>query len=274
MGLDNIRIVMVSPLYGGNVGSVCRAMANMGLSDLAIAAPGRLDMEEARQMCCSASSILESRRNFPSLDAAVADCGLVMGATARPGLYRSHAQSPRELAPRILAAAQSAKVALVFGREDNGLTNDELAVCTQIIKIPSDSVYSSLNVSQAVMVCCYELFIASGQYVPPVEKSEEAPSVVREQMFALWREALLKIGFMKEDKALHMMLGLRRVFSRGKLTRNDIKILMGIARQAMWAASRSVDSGERPDGPVRRRKTATTAARQAAVKPKKSSGEQ
>ena len=261
MGLQNIRIVMVNPLYGGNVGSVCRAMANMGLSDLAIVAPGRLDMDEARMMCCSATRILDSRRTFGSLEQAVADCGLVMGATARPGLYRSHAQSPRELAPRILAASLSSKVALVFGREDNGLTNEELAVCTQIIRIPSETEYKSLNVSHAVMICCYELYVASGQYVPPVERSEEAPSLVREQMFALWRETLLKLGFMKEDKALHMMLGLRRVLSRGKLTRNDIKIMMGIARQAMWAAEKSAETGGARTGGPAKRKKATAAAK-------------
>ncbi|MEI6970193.1 MAG: RNA methyltransferase [bacterium] len=243
MGIDNVRIVMVSPLYGGNVGSVCRAMANMGLSDLAIVAPVGLDMEEARKMCCSATALLEGRRTFGSLEEAVADCGLVMGATARPGLYRSHSLSPRELAPRVLAAAKTAKVALVFGREDNGLTNEELAICTQIIKIPSTPEYTSLNVSHAVMVCCYEIFASSGLYDPPSERSEEAPSLVREQMFAIWRETLLKLGFMKEDKALHMMLGLRRVLSRGRLTRNDVKIMMGIARQAMWAAERAAEAG-------------------------------
>lgn len=254
---------MVNPLYSGNVGSVCRAMANMGLSDLALVSPRKLDMEEARMMCCSATDILESLRVFDSLDKAVADCGLVMGASARPGLYRSHAQSPRELAPRILAAAQASKVALVFGREDNGLTNEELATCTQIIRIPSVDDYKSLNVSQAVMICCYEMFVASGQYVPPAEPSEEAPSVVREQMFALWREALLKLGFMKEDKALHMMLGLRRILSRGKLTSNDVKIMMGIARQAMWAADKARDAGTGPAAKPAKRKRPAAAAKAA-----------
>jgi len=261
MSLQNIRIVMVNPLYSGNVGSVCRAMANMGLSDLALVTPRRLDMVEARMMCCSATGILEAHRVFESLDAAVADCGLVMGASARPGLYRSHAQSPHELAPRILAASQTSKVALVFGREDNGLTNEELATCTQIIRIPSVDDYKSPNVSHAVMICCYELFAASGQYIPPAERSEEAPSLVREQMFALWREALLKMGFMKEDKALHMMLGLRRVLSRGKLTSNDVKILMGIARQAMWAAEKAADAiKDRTVNKVKRKRSATASA--------------
>lgn len=236
LNLDNIRIVMAGPLYGGNVGAVCRAMANMGLRDLAIAAPRPLDMVEARKMACHAADILDARREHPTLADAVADCSLVFGTTARRGLYRAHARTPREWGERALAAAETGKVALVFGREDNGLSNEELALCTQIITIPTSTEVSSLNVAQAAMVCCYELFVAAGSFEPPEEKSEEAPSELRERMFSLWRQTLLQIGFMKDDKADHMMLGLRRILSRGPLTVDDVKILMGIARQAEWAA--------------------------------------
>lgn len=236
MSLENIRVVLVSPIYGGNVGAACRAMANMGFSDLAIAAPRRIDMNDARMMACHATEILDSRKEFPSLARAVADCGVVMGATARTGLYRQHARTPRDWAPKAIEVARTGRVALVFGREDNGLTNEELALCTQIIQIPTTEEYTSLNVAQAVMLCCYELFIASGSYEPPQEKSPEAPSDLRERMFAMWRESLLRIGFMEEDKAQHMMHGLRRILSRGTLTVDDVRILMGIARQASWAA--------------------------------------
>ena len=236
MLLENIRIVLVGPLYGGNIGSVCRAMTNMGLSDLAVAAPRPVDMGEARMMACHASHLLDARREYPDLASAVADCSLVMGATARLGLYRQHARTPREWVGRALEEAAASKVALVFGREDNGLSNDELALCTQIIQIPTTTEFSSLNVSQAVMVCCYELFVASQTYEPPVEKSPLATSDLRERMFELWRETLLEIGFMKDDKADHMMLGLRRVLSRGPLSVDDVRIMMGISRQALWAA--------------------------------------
>lgn len=246
MSLDNIRIVLVSPIYGGNVGSVCRAMANMSFSDLAIAAPCKIDMNEARMMACHATDILYSRTEFPSLAEAVADCAVVMGATARSGLYRSHARTPREWAPRALDAARTGRAAVVFGREDNGLTNEELALCTQIIQIPTTEEYRSLNVAQAVMVCCYELFVANASYQAPQEKSSEAPSDLRERMFTMWRNTLLRIGFMKEDKADHMMQGLRRIFSRGALTVDDVRILMGIARQADWASrTRDVEGGTR-----------------------------
>jgi tRNA/rRNA methyltransferase len=234
--LDNIRIVLLSPLYGGNVGSVCRAMANMGVSDLAIAAPRRLDMQEAAMMACHASSILEGRTEYPTLSEALADCVAVLGTSARPGLYRQHARTPREWAPWAIKTAGTGRVAILFGPEDNGLTNEDLALCTHIIRIPSTDTYSSLNVAQAVMVCVYELFVALGTFEPPEEKAPPAPSELRERMFMIWRDMMLKVGFMKEEKAEHMMLGLRRVFSRGAVTVDDVNILMGIARQASWAA--------------------------------------
>ena len=238
--LDQVRIVLVEPLYGGNVGAVCRAMANAGLSDLALVAPRFQNLEEARMMACAAAPILDGRRHYPGLADAVADCGLVMATTARVGLYRQHSRTPREAASLILQTAEAARVALVFGREDRGLTNEELALCTQIIQIPSAPGYTSLNLAQAVMVCAYELFVASGTFTPSEEKSPEAPSALRERMFAIWRESLLAIGFMKEDKADHMMLGLRRILSRGKLSVNDVRIMMGIARQTLWLARRAL----------------------------------
>jgi tRNA/rRNA methyltransferase len=238
--LANIRVVLVSPLYGGNVGAVCRAMSNMGIAELAIAAPRPLDFREARMMACHAETLLSGRREFPDLAAAVADCGAVLGTTARGGLYRQHAGTAREWAPAALESAARGPVALVFGPEDNGLSNEDLALCTGIVRIPTAEANTSLNVAQAVMVCCYELFMATEGFEPPEEKSPDAPSALRERMFAIWRRTLLDIGFMETEKADHMMLGLRRVLSRGRLTVDDVKILMGIARQAAWAAGRKL----------------------------------
>ncbi|MBN1557268.1 MAG: TrmJ/YjtD family RNA methyltransferase [Lentisphaerae bacterium] len=234
--LEHIRIVLVSPLYGGNVGSVCRAMANMGLHDLAIAAPRPLDMDEARMMACHAGHILEGRKEYGTTAEAVADRGMVVGTSARGGLYRQQAVTPREVAPGVLAAAEAGGAALVFGPENDGLGLADLALCTDIVEIPATEAVRSLNLAQAVMVCAYEIFTAAGTYVPPEEKTPPAPAALRERMFGLWRTALLEIGFMDETKADHMMLGLRRVWSRGTLTVDDVRILMGIARQMQWAA--------------------------------------
>ena len=234
--LDHIRIVLVSPLYGGNLGSVCRAMNNMGLSDLAVVAPREgMNLEDARRMACHSQHILDQRRVFATAAEAVADCGLVAATSAREGFYRDHARTPRDWAPRLLQVAMDAPVAILFGREDSGLSNEEVALATQIIRIPSSEACPSINLAQAVMLCAYELYTAAGVFEPPEERHPEAPSELRERMFAKYRETLLKIGFMQPDTADHMMMGLRRIFSRGPLTVADCRILMGIAHQASWA---------------------------------------
>ena len=238
--LENIRIVLVDPQSSGNIGSVCRVMMNMGITDLAIINPhDRHDWEEARRLACHADELLDARKIFQTLEEAIADCTVVAGTSARTGMYRDHAGLPREIAPTLLDSAAHHKTALVFGREDTGLTNEELALCTHIINIPSSEIYQSLNLSHAVMVCCYELFLlaGSGDYQPPRERSSEANGEMRDRLFDSWSHMMLETGFCKEDKLEHMMMGLRRIFSRGKLTENDTKILLGIARQSRWVAS-------------------------------------
>ena len=241
--LTAVRIVLVRPIYSGNIGAVCRVMANMGLSDLVLAGAAIGDPAQARQMACGAQDILAASRQAPDLAAAVADCTLVVGATARAGLYRQHCRTPRAWAPEILAAARAGPTALVFGPEDNGLSNEEIAVCTRLMRIPSAPAYVSLNLSHAVMICAYELFMAAGGFELPPEKSLEAVSAKKERMFALWERMLLKIGFMEPAKAAHMMQGVRRIFTRGRLSDDDVRILMGIARQVEWYAGKNKHAG-------------------------------
>lgn len=235
--LENIRIVLVGTLYSGNVGSVCRAMANMGVSDLVLASPRICDnWEEATRMAVHADDILANHRKAQTLAEAVADCSWVIGTTARGGLYRQHVKTPRELAPELLKLATHGRVALVFGREDKGLNNEEIGMCTHLIRIPVHPDYASLNLSQAVLLCCYELYSALGTYEPPVEKSVPASAAQKLKLLEKWRAMLLTIGFMKEDKADHMMQGVQRIFSRGTFSEDDVAIMMGVARQADWAA--------------------------------------
>lgn len=236
--LDNIRIVLVEPLFGGNIGSVCRAMNNNDITDLAIVNPRpTTDWDDARKLACNAKAQLEARKEFSTLAEALADCTLVAGTSARTGFYRDTAYTPRELAPVALESAKDHKIALVFGREDKGLTNEELALCTHIIQIPSSERYTSLNLSHAVMVCCYEMFTAAGVFNPSEEKADEAGSEFRERMFDLWREMMIETEFTHEQKLEHMMLGVRRIFCRGKLTVPDVKILMGLAKQSIWVSN-------------------------------------
>lgn len=238
--LENIRIVLVDPKYAGNIGSICRVMMNMGITDLAVIAPGEhLDWAEARKLAYKAEPMLDNLKIFQTLEEAVADCTVVAGTSARTGLYRDHAYLPREIAPVVLESATHHKAALVFGREDKGLFNEEIAVCTHIINIPSSELYRSLNLSHAVMVCCYELFLLANNpsYEPPAEVSPEADGAMRERLYTAWSAMMLETGFCEPEKLEHMMLGLRRIFSRGKLTDNDVKILLGLAKQSRWVAA-------------------------------------
>ncbi len=246
--LDNLRVVLVHPIYGGNVGSVCRAMANTGLKDLVLVDPDpELDWEAARKLAVAATPILDTRREVASVALALADCGLAYGTTARIGLYRAHAQTPRECAPRILEEARAGnRVALVFGAENFGLANEELACCTQVIQIPSSPDYPSLNLSQAVLICAYEIFVAAQVYMPPTEPSPVAPIELRERMLEMWRVLLCTVGFMEPEKEMHMMMGIRRIFGRGQLTENDVRILMGMARQTQWKLRHGLDDRTPP----------------------------
>jgi TrmH family RNA methyltransferase len=247
--LENIRIVLVEPKYGGNIGSVCRVMMNMGVTDLALVGKAEnFDMEEARKLAYKAEEMLDRIKIFQTLEEAVADCTVVAGTSARTGFYRDQALLPREIAPVILDSAAHHKAALVFGREDKGLFNEELALCTHIINIPSSELYRSLNLSHSVMVCCYEIFLLANNpsYVPPEECSQEADGEMRERLYAAWSAMMLETGFCEPQKLDHMMLGLRRIFNRGKLTENDVKILLGLAKQSRWVAAQRPQNRKTP----------------------------
>ena len=160
--LDNIRVVLVGTLYTGNVGSSCRAMANMGIRHLRLAAPNlQNSWDEGERMAVHATDIMNAREEFATFEEAVADCVAVVGTTAREGLYRQHVKAPRDCAADILSIAETGPVAVVFGREDKGLLNEEVAQCTHLVRIPVDEGYTSINLSQAVLITCYELFTAS-----------------------------------------------------------------------------------------------------------------
>ncbi len=236
--LDNIRIVLVNPMFGGNLGSICRAMNNNGITDLVVVNPRPdMDMDEARKFSCNARAQLEARRECATLEEAIADCTVVAATSARTGFYRDTAYSPREFAPIALESAKDHRIALVFGREDKGLFNEELALCSHIIQIPSSDLYTSLNLSHAVYVCCYEIFCSAGVFEPSEESAPEADAELRERMFTMWRKMMTETDFVHDQKLDHMMMGLRRIFNRGKLTVPDCKILMGLAKQSIYVAN-------------------------------------
>ncbi len=249
--LDNIRVVCDTPLFGGNIGSICRAMRNAGLSRLVLVRPDPgMDKLELRKMAVRAIDVYHNRQECDSLEEAVADCGAVAMTSGVDGFYHDQARTPRDVCPDLLRIAAHSPVAIVFGTEDKGLSVDQLRLATHRIRIPSHPDYSSLNLSQAVMVLAYELYLASGEFDPPSEKSPPAPHAFRERMFEAWRQTMVDIQFCPAEKLNHMMMGFRRILSRGLLTENDVKILHGLSRQCSWAAKRAAGDGGR-GGPSR-----------------------
>ncbi|HET8562313.1 MAG TPA: RNA methyltransferase [Candidatus Binatia bacterium] len=233
--LENIRIVLVRLQGSGNVGSVARAMKNTGLTDLAIVGKARTGSFWARAMAVHGRDILSQARCFNSIREAVADCSLVLGTTCRSGLYRKHSQSPREVAPEIVAAARTGKVALIFGPEDHGLSNKDLEHCQLLITIPIRPDYPSLNVAQAVVICLYEIYLAS---LEPVSESnvQRASAESVERLFDRMRSSLLKIGFLDSENPEHMLLAFRRILGRAGLEDKDVRIFTGLFRQIEWYA--------------------------------------
>jgi tRNA/rRNA methyltransferase len=251
--LENIRVVLVEPRGSGNIGAVARAMKNMGLKDLGVVGKARTQSFWARAMAVHGRDVLAETRRFPSLREAIADCGLVVGTTCRPGLYRSHSRSPREVAAEIVAAAQSMKTALVFGPEDHGLSNRDLRFCQLLVTIPTHKDYPSLNVAQAVVICLYEIFVAAaGDFAREPIARATAESV--ERLFDKMRGSLLKIGFLDPQNPDHLILALRRVLGRAGLEERDVRVLIGLFRQIEWYGSggwKTVEEKERKGQRVR-----------------------
>ncbi|MGH8006237.1 MAG: RNA methyltransferase [Candidatus Binatia bacterium] len=236
MSLTNLRIVLVRPKHSGNIGAVARAMRNLGIRDLALVNPAQLCRESAETMAVHARDLLDTMQVHTSLRAAVADCGVVVGTTCRPGLYRDGALTPRALAPQLVAAAAVNRVALVFGPEDSGLFNDDLQLCHRLMIIPTDPTYASLNVAQAVLLCCYEVFLAAQDGEAVKSSRPLAVAERQELMYEKLQGALLKIGFLHSDNPAHIMFALRRMLGRAGLEERDVQILLGLARQIDWYA--------------------------------------
>jgi len=230
---DNIVVILAGTKHPGNIGSAARAMANMGLGRLVLAAPRCEINEDARRMAKAGTGVLDNARIFPSLADAVADMNMLVGTTGKSGGYRSDAATPRQLAPKILDQAAEQTVGILFGPEDTGLIDDDLRLCQFVIRIPADRHAASINLAQAVMIICYELMLGS-LLREPGRALRLASLEQTEAMYAQLEAALLKIGFLHPQNAGHMMFAIRRLFGRAGLESPDVGVLRGIARQINW----------------------------------------
>jgi tRNA/rRNA methyltransferase len=236
MSLENCRVVLVRTQVAGNLGATARVMRNMGLRDLVLVAPvADPTCREARQLSTHGEAILDSAQIVQELGAALADCVLVAATSARTGkLIRGEFGSPAEIIPCLLEASRSGPVALVFGPEPSGLTNDEVTRCHWLINIPCDPSYPALNLAQSVSICLYELRRAWLAHGPPVASPPPAPFAYQERMFADLRKALEEIHFLYAPKADSLMHGLRHLIGRAQPSDVEVKLLLGLARQIHW----------------------------------------
>ena len=199
-------------------------------------------------MAVHADDVLERSRTVQSLGEAVGDCRFVVGTTCRGGLYRAHVEGPEAIAPEIFSRARTGSVALVFGPEDHGLSNEELKPCHRLVALPTSDDYPSLNLSQAVLLCAYEIRrVALSSVVG--ESEPTAPSEDIEFALERLKASLLRIGFLDPQNPDHIMFALRRIFGRAGLLERDVRILLGLARQIEWYARDGWKrDGEPPDG--------------------------
>jgi len=234
--LANIKIVLVETSHPGNIGAVARAMKNMQMANLCLVAPKIFPSAEATARAAGSDDILAKAQVCATLAEAIADCQLVIGASARCRTISWPELSPRQCAEKVIIHEPGNKVAILFGRENSGLKNHELDLCHYLLRIPCNPAYSSLNVAAAVQVVCYELFVAAGLEQPVLigDKGLD-PLASAEQMDSFYehlQEALTDIGFMNPDKSKSIMRRLRRIYNRALLDTKELDILRGILRMS------------------------------------------
>ena len=242
--LKKFSIVLSHPKIPENIGAAARAACNMEIGRLIVVAPEDPDQERMLKMAThTAAHLIRGMEVYPDLKEALSSFSYIIGTSARTGRGRRSVLSPREVAPILLQKAPQNKIALVFGPEDKGLSNEEISLCHQLVKIPTAE-FSSLNLAQAVMIVCYEIFLANfkpqQKDIPRLANSQEL-----ELMYEKVKETLIKISFIQSDNPDHWMMNIRRFCSRIGLSKNEVNLLMGVCRQIEWYGKSRAQSQEK-----------------------------
>jgi tRNA/rRNA methyltransferase len=226
--LANIRIVLVETSHPGNLGAAARAMKVMGLSDLALVNPKCEIDAEARARASGAVDLLESASIHASLDAALADVVLAAACTSRRRDLPHPAYTPRQAAPKLLGIARNQPVAVVFGSETYGLSNEQLMKCRWLLNVPSNPDYASLNLGAAVQVLAYELRSSLDDATLALPEFELAPHAAEQSLLAELEKTLIEIGFLNPDNPKRLMPRLRRFFAKAGLEKEEVAIWRGV----------------------------------------------
>lgn len=242
--LKNIAIILVEPQIPENIGAAARAMNNMGIHRLILVNPENCDLSRIVKMATGTSiDIVEEMEVYDRLLDAIGPFEFVVGTTARIGAQRPALTNPWDLAAQIVPIAQENRVAILFGPEDRGLSNEHLRYCHTIATIPT-SRFASLNLAQAVMIICYEIFRASR-----TSTEEPLPRMANkfelEGMYDHLKQVLTRIGFINPQNPEHWMLNIRRFLSRFPLRAREVRIVRGICRQIDWYVGQQSRPGTR-----------------------------
>jgi TrmH family RNA methyltransferase len=239
------RIVLVEPSHPGNIGAVARAMKNMAFDDMWLVRPRQYPDAEASARASNATDVLAGARRVERLQEAIADCGLVVGATARPRIHNWTVLTPRDLAAQVLQVSPRTRVAVLFGSERFGLENEALERCQSLVKIPVNPEYESLNLAMAVQIVCYEIFVARLQ--PTSVTQQEAPLATSEELERLYAHlsaVMAEADFHDRTGNGHLMTRIRRVFNRAALDQNELNIMRGLLT-AVQGRRRPAGSGRK-----------------------------
>jgi tRNA (cytidine32/uridine32-2'-O)-methyltransferase len=245
MKLNSIRIVLVATSHPGNIGSTARAMKTMGINSLYLVTPKSFPDYKAKEMAAGADDILDNAVVTDTLEEALVGCHLILATSARPRGLSLPGLIPSASGELVSTQSDTTQVALVFGREHAGLTNEELLKCHYHVHIPSDPEYSSLNLSQAVQIMAYEMRmnLLKPQADVSMGHQEYASVDEIEQFYEHLKEVFIEIKFLKTANPRRLMIRVRRLFNRINLEKMEVSILRGMLSQIQkslaWARTRS-----------------------------------
>lgn len=250
--LSNIRIVLVNTTHPGNIGGVARAMKNMGLDQLYLVDPKEYPSDQAQWRASNARDVLAGAKVVNTLDAAIADCGLVVGTSARERRIPWPLFTPKECADQSLKEASQHPVAILFGREDRGLTNEELHKCNYHVHIPSNPEYSSLNLAAAVQVIAYEIrstCLINQQNGQPLHFDDwdmpPAKAEAIESYYEHLEKTLQELSFIQPNNPRQTMTRLRRLYSRVRLDEMELSMMRGMLtsiQNYIYHTNKKIDS--------------------------------
>jgi tRNA/rRNA methyltransferase len=240
--LENIAIVLHRPRFPENIGAAARAMRNMGIRKLVVVDPENCDLTKILRLATHvASDVVEEMEVFCNLPEALSGFSYVVGTTARKGGKRPAVPSPSLLAQKLIPISFENQIAIVFGPEDRGLTNEDTRCCNELVNIPTAE-FSSLNLAQSVMVMCYELFTVCIErpqsFVPRLAERHELDG-----MYEQLKDILVRIDYIKPDNPDYWIHKLRYFFTRIQLRAREVSIIRGICRQVNWYGNKRYQDG-------------------------------